>query len=64
MGTGNQVVSGGETQEQIDQNINKMIDKFPELFEGIGKAKVSPVHRMAAQHSDYSKEMGPLENKD
>ena len=38
------VVSGGETQEQIDRNLSKMLDEYPELFRGIGKVKTEPIH--------------------
>ena len=37
-------MSGGQTQLVIDKNMKVLVDKFPELFEGIGQAKVSPVH--------------------
>ena len=32
--------SGGETQEQIDANMEILLNEFPNLFKGIGKAKV------------------------
>ena len=34
---------GEETQEQIDANMNLLINEFPDLFKGIGKAKVPPI---------------------
>ena len=39
-----QVVSGGQTQEDIDRNMLKVEDKFKDMFKGIGQAKVSPIH--------------------
>ena len=35
--------SGGETQEQIDANMELLINEFSNLFKGIGKAKVPPI---------------------
>ena len=37
-------VSGGETQAQIDRQMEKMMTEYKELFEGIGKAKIDPIH--------------------
>ena len=39
-----QSVSGGETQTQIDRKMESILDEFSPLFEGIGNAKVSPIH--------------------
>ena len=33
------IVSGGQTQAQIDAKMSKMLEDFKPLFEGIGKAK-------------------------
>ena len=38
------VVSGGQTQEEIDKDMEVLVDGYPELFQGIGKAKVEPIH--------------------
>ena len=38
-----ETASGGETQEQIDANMNLLVNDFPSLFKGIGKAKVPPI---------------------
>ena len=38
------IVSGGQTQEQIDERMKQIRDKFPNVFKGIGKAKVEPIH--------------------
>ena len=42
VGTG--VISGGETQEDIDRNMSKITDQYPELFKGVGRAKIEPIH--------------------
>ena len=38
------VVSGGETQAQIDKKLSEMLDSYPDLFVGIGKIKTEPIH--------------------
>ena len=39
-----EVVSGGETQTEIDSNMKKIIEKFPEVFtDSTGKFKGSPI---------------------
>ena len=37
------IVSGGQTQEQIDSDIKVLVDQYPQVFTGLGKAKVPPV---------------------
>ena len=38
-----EVYSNGETQEQVDANMEVLINEFPNLFKGIGRAKVPPI---------------------
>ena len=38
------VVSGGQTQEEINRVMEKITEKFPDLFKGLGRARVQPVH--------------------
>ena len=38
------IVSGGQTQAEIDKKMEDIVKKTPEVFEGLGKAKVEPVH--------------------
>ena len=38
------VVSANQTQDEITHNMTRMVDKFPELFRGVGRAKVDPIH--------------------
>ena len=33
---------GGQMQPEIDATIKEMVGKYPELFKGIGQAKVEP----------------------
>ena len=42
--TGEGIVSGGQSQPVIEKNMENITNKFPELFTGIGVAKVPPVH--------------------
>ena len=37
-------ISGGETQTEIDKNMEKLVEKHKKLFEGIAKEKVAPLH--------------------
>ena len=37
-------VSGGEEQVVIDKNVKEIVNKYEQLFTGIGRAKVEPVH--------------------
>ena len=37
-------VSGGQTQLEINRNMEKIIGKLPKLFQGLGRAKVDPIH--------------------
>ena len=37
-------VSGAQTQPEIDKAMEQMLSKYPDLFKGIGCAKVSPIH--------------------
>ena len=38
------VVSGGESQVQIDAKMEALDEEFQILFQGIGKAKIDPIH--------------------
>ena len=37
------IVSGGQTQKEIDRKMESITDEFPDLFTGLGRAKVEPV---------------------
>ena len=37
------IVSGGQTQREIDKKMECITDEFPDLFTGLGRAKVEPV---------------------
>ena len=39
-----ELVSGAQTQPEIDKAMGQIWAKYPDLFEGIGCAKVSPIH--------------------
>ena len=39
-----EVVSGGQTQAQIDSKLEKIIEGYTSVFEGIGRAKMKPIH--------------------
>ena len=36
------VISGGQTQEQIDESIAELVKKFPKVFKGLGRATGVP----------------------
>jgi hypothetical protein len=38
------IVSGGQTQQEINRHMVEITDKFPELFTGLCRAKVEPVY--------------------
>ena len=38
------VVSGGQTQAEIDREMEKLSEEFKDLFEGVGEAKMDPIH--------------------
>ena len=38
------VVSGNQTQAQIDKKMESLIKEYSMLFKGIGKAKIEPIH--------------------
>ena len=38
------IVSGGQTQEEIDACMEIIKEQFADIFEGIGEAKVPPIH--------------------
>ena len=38
------IASGGHTQEQIMASMFETTARFPELFTGVGRAKVEPIH--------------------
>ena len=37
-------VSGGQTQDQITHKMERLVGQFSSLFEGVGRAKVDPIH--------------------
>ena len=40
-----EIVSGGMKQNEIDKKMTKIVDKFKDLFVGLGRAKgVDPIH--------------------
>ena len=38
------IVSGGQTQQQIDEVMARIVEENHEVFEGMGRAKVDPIH--------------------
>ena len=38
------IISGGQTQEEIDQDMEIVKSKYEDMFKGTGKAKVPPIH--------------------
>ena len=38
------VMSGGQTQQEIDEKLKAMVTRYPKVFEGLGQAKVEPIH--------------------
>ena len=40
----NGIVSGGQTQAQIDGKMTRLLEDFNPLFDGIGKAGIPPIH--------------------
>ena len=36
--------SDGGKQKDIDNKMNKLLAKFPDIFSGIGKVKTKPIH--------------------
>ena len=38
------IVSGGQTQREIDRKMESITNEFPDLFTGLGRAKVEPMH--------------------
>ena len=45
------VVSGGQTQEEIDADMEKLVEEFQHMFEGMGQAKVDPIDKDEAGSS-------------
>ena len=39
-----QVVSGGQTQEETDRSMGKLMANYQDMFKVIGQAKVAPIH--------------------
>ena len=37
------IVSGGQTQDEIDLEMKKIVNEFQHVFEGMGRAKVDPI---------------------
>ena len=50
-------VSGGQSQKEIDREMKIITDKFPNLFMGLGRAKVEPVH------IEVDKKVKPIQQK-
>jgi hypothetical protein len=48
-GAADQVISGGQVQQEIDRSMVILMDKYQDMFEGIGQAKVAPIHIEVAQ---------------
>ena len=38
------IVSGGQTQAQIDATMKEIVEEHSEVFKGMGRAKVPPIH--------------------
>ena len=38
------IISGGQTQEEIDLLMTELVKPYQQVFQGIGVAKVEPVH--------------------
>ena len=38
------IVSGGQTQREIDRKMESITNEFPDLFKGLGRAKVEPMN--------------------
>ena len=38
------IVLGGQTQPQIDAEMNKIAEEYSDIFEGVGRAKCDPIH--------------------
>jgi hypothetical protein len=51
------LISGGEEQVGIDRNVKEIVHKYDQLFTGIGRAKVEPVH------IDVDPEVKPTQQK-
>ena len=51
------IVSGGQTQEEIDKATKDIVDRHPKMFLGLGRAKVDPVH------IDIDKTVKPVRQK-
>ena len=56
------IVSGGQTQQQIDVKLNKLVDKYPEVFSGIGRVKLDPIHihRKEGGRSPVAQKLRPV----
>ena len=52
------VVSGGQTQAQIDQSMVDLVNQFPKLFTGLGRATGVPVI-----HIEMDKSIPPVQQK-
>ena len=37
-------VSGGQTQEQVDCGVERIVGRYDSVFAGIGRAKTKPIH--------------------
>ena len=53
-----EVVSGGQTQNQIDENMVKLVAQFPKVFKGLGRATGVP-----DIHIEVDKSVPPVQQK-
>ena len=51
-------ISGGQTQKDIDNKMEEIVDRFPKVFNGLGRAKVDPVH------IEVDESVKPIQQKD
>ena len=56
------IVSGGQTQQQIDVKLNKLVDRYPKVFSGIGRVKIDPIqiHRKEGGRSPVAQKLRPV----
>jgi transposase InsO family protein len=38
------IVSGGQTQQEINSSVEEVVSRYPAVFQGLGRAKVDPVN--------------------
>ena len=56
------IVSGNQTQQQIDAKLNKLVDRYPGVFSGIGRIKLDPIHihRKEGGRSPVAQKLRPV----